>query len=744
MKKLLQYCTLLCFFPISVAFAQEWKAIAFGQSTDLNFASLIKPEKVGVNNVAIMGQNDYLSPNQAYQLPEDFTIESRGGKIANSHDGMTVFYTALPVNQTFTLESDVTLEQIGPEVDGKTPAAQEAVGLFVRDVIGVARSDPQPEGYEEFPNASNILMNALITQNQKNDDLVKVTALVREGVKKAWGNEGITISKTGYVENVNYLKVKNIHLTITRTPQTFILTMKDNVTGDVKQWSMDDYSGFINQQDDAQIYVGFFASRNAKARFQNSSLQLGSEVVDYQQLPKKEQVSTKIKPTLILSSPDVAYQSDYTLQLFPNTDGELDIKETHQTLSVSAGELVQLPIKLAAGENVFTVNFKTAENHKQHTFTINFIPSTIVNLLDITASPTGKPTNQGTAESPVDFMTAVQSVQPNGVIRLMDGMYDGITIPASLSGLPEQLKTIIAINKHQAIFINNTFNLDSHYWSINKVIFDGNVDGTDNKPAYLRISGSHNVINQVITRNNSDTGLAISAKSKNRLFWPSYNLILNSDSYNNMDKSGKNADGFAAKLGVGKGNVFRGCISHNNTDDGWDLFNKIEDGANEPVLIDSCVSYANGLPFSKPNIAKGSIGNGFKLGGEGQPVNHKIINSIALNNNMDGFTDNFNTGSYTIENNIAINSARYNYILRANPYSFLHPVVVFNHNYSIKNSWENTPKDSFGGQVQIQQYEVFTDKALWNNDPQFTITRDENGNIIIPSELATLIANKPN
>ena len=36
----------------------------------------------------------------------------------------------------------------------------------------------------------------------------------------------------------------------------------------------------------------------------------------------------------------------------------------------------------------------------------------------------------------------------------------------------------------------------------------------------------------------------------------------------------EDADGFAAKLTVGDGNVFDGCISYNNADDGWDFFAK--------------------------------------------------------------------------------------------------------------------------------------------------------------------------
>ena len=60
--------------------------------------------------------------------------------------------------------------------------------------------------------------------------------------------------------------------------------------------------------------------------------------------------------------------------------------------------------------------------------------------------------------------------------------------------------------------------------------------------------------------------------------WPSDNLILNCTSYNNCDEAMEDADGFAAKLTCGEGNVFRGCIAAYNADDGWDLFAKIATG----------------------------------------------------------------------------------------------------------------------------------------------------------------------
>lgn len=137
------------------------------------------------------------------------------------------------------------------------------------------------------------------------------------------------------------------------------------------------------------------------------------------------------------------------------------------------------------------------------------------------------------------------------------------------------------------------------------------------------------------------------------------------------------------------------------------------------------------MPFNKQNIAKGSIGNGFKLGGEGQPVNHKVINSIAFNNNMDGFTDNFNTGSLVIENNIALNNARYNYILRTNPYS-LPSSIMFNNNYSIRDSWHDNIKDYLGEQVKAVNYKVLSSTELTDIPQDIKILRDDNYNIIYP------------
>ena len=60
--------------------------------------------------------------------------------------------------------------------------------------------------------------------------------------------------------------------------------------------------------------------------------------------------------------------------------------------------------------------------------------------------------------------------------------------------------------------------------------------------------------------NNKDTGLQLGRGYSNETHideWPSYNLIKNCTSFANYDDEtlGENADGFAAKLTVGVGNV---------------------------------------------------------------------------------------------------------------------------------------------------------------------------------------------
>ena len=125
--------------------------------------------------------------------------------------------------------------------------------------------------------------------------------------------------------------------------------------------------------------------------------------------------------------------------------------------------------------------------------------------------------------------------------------------------------------------------------------------------------------------------------------WPSYNQIVNCNAYSNRDKSDNNADGFAAKLTCGVGNVFKGCVAAYNADDGWDLFSKGGTGAIGEVKIYDSICYGNGFAYDEETgtltRTKGD-GNGFKLGGSGIAVNHQIYHSYSFGNAANGFTNN--------------------------------------------------------------------------------------------------------
>ena len=117
----------------------------------------------------------------------------------------------------------------------------------------------------------------------------------------------------------------------------------------------------------------------------------------------------------------------------------------------------------------------------------------------------------------------------------------------------------------------------------------------------------------------------------------------------------ENADGFAAKLTCGEGNVFDGCMSYNNSDDGWDLYAKTETGPIGVVTIQNCAAFRNG--YTEFGEGYGNCdGNGFKLGGGGVGTAHVVKNCLAFENLNCGFTDNNNPKLGSLTNCTAYNN----------------------------------------------------------------------------------------
>ncbi|HIC2038416.1 right-handed parallel beta-helix repeat-containing protein [Enterobacter soli] len=660
-----------------------WKAIAFGQSTDMNFSSNVLSDKIGVNDVTFGGKK--LTPQDAVDLSKPVTIESRGGKIANSHDGLTFFYTTLPSGENFVLQATVKVDQFGPE-NGAKPAAQEGAGLLVRDIIGVPRQQPLKAGYEEFPAASNQVMNAIMTQDKKDHHRIKLQAITREGISHPWGNAGAEIKKQSYKEEVDLQQTPEFRLRLERTDSGFITSWAPAGSDEWVSKSVP-RADLISVQDNAHYYVGFFASRNAKITVTGASLTT-SPAHTLESAPWQ----AKALPVVVqLASGSQSTSTQYLVQARANYDGVFSVWQNEVVIGndkpVKAGEMYTLPATLGE-KNDFRLTFTPTSTENTSPVATQFRVEKLADNATTTlyASPEGKAGAEGSKSAPMDLMTAINLLPVGGKIVLQAGEYPRSAIPLSASGSPDKVKTLQADGKA----VIKGLLVDASYWHIN------GIEITDKS---LRVQGSHNLIENVTAYRNDDTGIQISSPENiGRPLWASYNRIMDSESYANEDPGKINADGFAVKMRVGEGNRLENCYSHDNIDDGFDLFNKIEDGANGVVVIEN-------------SIARNNTSNGFKLGGEGQPVAHEVRNSKAIGNHLDGFTDNFNPGALVVANNVAVDNLRFNFIFRPSPYGDASTQGVFSGNKSVRTQ-QGLYDDAVVGNIDKSNYFIVKGKSV--------------------------------
>ncbi|MDO5519302.1 MAG: right-handed parallel beta-helix repeat-containing protein [bacterium] len=280
-------------------------------------------------------------------------------------------------------------------------------------------------------------------------------------------------------------------------------------------------------------------------------------------------------------------------------------------------------------------------------------------------APNGSATATGTLTSPLDLETAltISAKKDNVAILMTEGTYafdHQLTIPKTMSGAADAYNVLkackganVTLDFSSQPYSNTTANnarglqLNADYWYVGGITIYGAADNG------MMLSGSHNIIERCTFDSNRDTGLQISRSSSsvtNYADWPSYNSVLNCTSKNNCDPATyENADGFAAKLTCGDGNIFDGCISHNNSDDGWDLYAKTATGPIGVVTIKNCIAMRNGI--TENGTTKSSCdGNGFKLGGSGVGTPHVVVNCLAVENLHHGFTDNNNPSALTLMN----------------------------------------------------------------------------------------------
>lgn len=222
---------------------------------------------------------------------------------------------------------------------------------------------------------------------------------------------------------------------------------------------------------------------------------------------------------------------------------------------------------------------------------------------DLYVAPGGSASNPGTLTSPTSLANALTQIAPGKTIYLRGGTYsfsETVTIERGNSGTSGQRKNLVAYGSEKPVLdfsaqafasTNRGLQMFGDYWLVKGLEVKGAGDNG------IFIGGSYNRLEQIEAHHNRDTGIQLGryASTAANSEWPAYNEIIRSYSHDNYDPDdGEDADGFAAKLTVGPGNLFDGCIAAYNVDDGWDLYSKTDTGAIGVVTIRNSISHHNG------------------------------------------------------------------------------------------------------------------------------------------------------
>lgn len=302
----------------------------------------------------------------------------------------------------------------------------------------------------------------------------------------------------------------------------------------------------------------------------------------------------------------------------------------------------------------------------------------------------GNDTNPGSKSSPFATVQKAQSVvSPGDTVYIRGGTYH--MTEAQISNRTRGYASVTYIDKSGAP------NKYINYWAYpnEKPVFEYSAV----KPANLRVAAFYVTGSWVHFKGFEITGVQVTIKSHTQsecfenhgsnniyemlsmhdgmaigfyLLSGSNNLILNCDAYRNFDNfsengKGGNTDGFGCHPSVGStGNVFRGCRSWFNSDDGYDVIN-----SHESTTFDHCWAFYNG--FDK-DFASAGDGNGFKGGGFGARPANEIPNPVprttvmfclAVHNKNNGFYSNHHIGGSNWYNNTAYkNGVNFNMLNR--------------------------------------------------------------------------------
>ena len=569
------------------------------------------------------------------------------GKISDDEDGFSYYYTKVnPEKENFELTATFTVTDAS-----LTPDNQTGFGVVVADTLGVNNWGTPSYVHKYFNYFSSMMYSSKINAPTMRyiTGYTSADTSNKDGVDRVNNNV-----KFNQLTGTNMFKVgAEYTFTVRKTNDGYeAVATTENGTQTQKLTAND----FTSVQEDGTVVVGVMVARKIGVKITDIKFTTSES----KGLATSEAVEDKVTPSIRVYSSNTCGAGEYEYTVVPNCAGILKVTGSADgkvvTKEVTADEVVRIPVAVNVGSNTIKAEFAPAAaanitSTKTVTSEINVTRKVYGEAgQTIIVTPDGKTTGDGTEESPLDINTAVSYAQPGQTILMKNGVYDKwITINRSVCGTADKPINLVA----ESISTDGTdgvvlsgagLTVIGSYWHVYGLYVK------DSSGVGIQVSGNYNTIDMCTVNHAANSGIQISrnggadnyAGIQGKL-WPTGNLIKNCESFDNCDAGRNDADGFAAKLTCGEGNRFYGCISHNNIDDGWDLYAKSVSGTIGSVTIENCVAYNNGWLTTDDVTAAGynyGEGNGFKLGGGYLKGGHKLINCVSFGNHAKGITSN--------------------------------------------------------------------------------------------------------
>ena len=637
---------------------------------------------------------------------------SNNGKIVPaSFDGLNFYYTTVPVTQNFTLRAKVSVKQ------WMYTNGQEGFGIMATDMLGgsgwnnsymAIASKVEYYWNEELSKVTTDTTKTKVSQTFGIGSQEK-SGITKDNIEKIKANDTATIKSdfsskmypleqrypsSGNLVGNYCLKdpskplsdvldncITEMYLTIQKNNTGYFVTY-ESVDGSYSMTKKYYDPSALSKIDEENVYVGFFTSRFAEATFSDVSFSTSDPANDP---PAEEKPIEELVTNASFNSKSATGTSEYEFGFTANCDGTLTIRDSEGNDIVTdapiAANTVAKPATttLNIGKNTFSYVFTPNADYIPEKDMVMSSYEAIEGTFTVTYRTYGVEGQSlyvapgkygvGIKDDPMSIYDAVKYVQPGQTIVLMEGTYyldKTVKIERGVNGtadLPIQMVADPEASSRPVLDFQQKcagMVLAGDYW-----YFQGfDVTNSADKQKGIQLSGKHCTMDNINTYHNGNTGLQISRYLTTDEYdmWPAYDLILNCTSYGNADAGFEDADGFAAKLTVGDGIVFDGCISYNNADDGWDLFAKVQTGSIGAVTIKNSVAFGNG--YLEDGTVAGN-GNGFKLGGDSMSGKHVLENCVSFDNKAKGIDSN-SCPDIIVKNCTTFNNESYNIALYTN------------------------------------------------------------------------------